>query len=56
VQVANPALHRGVRLPGFNDEYRGAAPDMGAFENGLPPLRFGREMAPGFSRPPWELY
>jgi hypothetical protein len=56
VEVANPALDRGVRLPGFNDQYTGAAPDIGAFENGLPPLRFGREMAPGFSRPPWELY
>jgi hypothetical protein len=31
-QVANPALGRGVRLPGFNDEYTGAAPDIGAFE------------------------
>jgi hypothetical protein len=56
VQVKNPAIDAGVRLPGFNDEYSGVAPDIGAFENGLPPLRFGREMAPGFSRPPWELY
>ena len=54
--VKNPAIDAGVRLPGFNDEYRGAAPDIGAFENGLAPLRFGREMAPGFSRAPWELY
>jgi hypothetical protein len=54
--VKNPALDAGVRLPGFNDDYTGAAPDIGAFENGLPPLRFGREMAPGFSRAPWELY
>jgi hypothetical protein len=29
---------------------------MGAFETGLPPLRFGREMAPGFARAPWEIY
>lgn len=54
--VKNPAIDAGVRLPGFNDEYSGAAPDIGAFENGLAPLRFGREMAPGFSRAPWELY
>jgi hypothetical protein len=53
---ANPAIDKGVRLPGFNDEFTGAAPDMGAFETGLPPLRFGREMAPGFARAPWELY
>jgi len=56
VRVNNPALDAGVLLPGFNDNYTGAAPDIGAYENGLPPLRFGREQAPGFSRPPWELY
>jgi hypothetical protein len=54
--VKNPALDTGVRLPGFNDEFTGAAPDIGAFETGLAPLRFGREMAPGFVRAPWELY
>jgi hypothetical protein len=54
VQAKNPAIDAGVRLPGFNDYYTGAAPDIGAFENGLPPLRFGREMAPGFERAPWE--
>ena len=52
----NPALDAGVRLPGFNDEFTGAAPDIGAFETGMPPLRFGRDMAPGFQRAPWELY
>jgi len=56
VQVPNPALDTGVPVPGFNDDFSGAAPDIGAFENGRPPLRFGREMAPGFSRPPWEVY
>ncbi len=56
VQVKNPAIDAGVRLPGFNDDYTGAAPDIGAFESGRPPLRFGREMAPGFARAPWELY
>jgi hypothetical protein len=54
--VVNPALDRGVRLPGFNDDFSGAAPDIGAFENGRPPLRFGREMAPGFRRAPWEMH
>jgi len=54
--IPNPALDRGVRLPGFNDDFAGAAPDIGAFENGRPALRFGREMAPGFARAPWELY
>lgn len=53
---ANPALEKGVRLNGFNDEFTGDAPDMGAFETGSPALRFGREMAPGFTRAPWELH
>ncbi|HEU0139277.1 MAG TPA: right-handed parallel beta-helix repeat-containing protein [Bryobacteraceae bacterium] len=56
VEVANPALDTAVRLPGFNNDYAGAAPDIGAFENGRPPLRFGRDMAPGFERAPWERY
>jgi len=56
IQTPNPAIDKGVRLPGFNDDYQGAAPDIGAFENGNPPLRFGREAAPGFTRAPWELY
>lgn len=55
-QGPNPALDKGVRLPGFNDDFTGAGPDIGAFESGRPPLRFGREMAPGFKRAPWELY
>jgi hypothetical protein len=56
IQVPNPAIDKGSRLPGFNDDYQGAAPDIGAFENGNPPLRFGREAAPGFARAPWETY
>jgi len=56
VQAKNPAVDRGARLPGFNDGHTGEAPDIGAFETGLAPLRFGREMAPGFSRGPWEQH
>lgn len=56
VQAPNPAIDKGVRLPGFNDDYQGAAPDIGAFENGNPPLRFGREASPGFKRAPWEIH
>ena len=41
VEGKNPAIDKGVRLPGFNYDYTGAAPDIGAFENGLPPLNFG---------------
>jgi hypothetical protein len=56
VQAKNPAVDAGVRIPGFNDEFTGEAPDIGAFESETPPLKFGREMAPGFRRPPWERY
>ncbi len=56
VHVANPAIDKGVRLPGFNDDYQDAGPDIGAFENGNPPLRFGREASPGFARAPWEIH
>ncbi len=56
LDAPNPAIDKGVRLPGFNDDFTGAAPDIGAFETGKPPLRFGREMAPGFARAAWELY
>ncbi len=56
VQVANPAIDKGARLVGFNDDYKGAAPDIGAFENGNPPLRFGRQAAPEFVRAPWEVH
>ncbi|MBL8234021.1 MAG: right-handed parallel beta-helix repeat-containing protein [Bryobacterales bacterium] len=56
VSAKNPALDTGVRLPGFNDDFAGAAPDIGAFENGRTGLRFGREMAPGFQRAPWEVH
>ncbi len=56
VEIPNPAIDKGTPLPTFNDDYKGAAPDIGAFENGRPPLRFGREAAPGFARAPWEVY
>lgn len=52
----NPAIDKGVRIAGFNDDFTGAAPDIGAYETGMPPLRFGRESAPGFARAPWEVY
>lgn len=56
VEAPNPAIDKGARLPGFNDDFQGAAPDVGAFENGNPPLRFGRDAAPGFARAPWEMH
>jgi hypothetical protein len=56
IRVPNPALDKGVRIPGFNDDYQGDAPDIGAFENGNAPARFGRDAAPGFVRAPWERH
>jgi hypothetical protein len=32
-----------LRLPNFNDDYTGAAPDIGAHETYTPPLQFGAD-------------
>jgi hypothetical protein len=42
VLIKNPMIDGGVVLPGFNDNYKGTAPDLGAFEVGSAPLQFGR--------------
>ncbi|MBI5689612.1 MAG: right-handed parallel beta-helix repeat-containing protein [Verrucomicrobia bacterium] len=55
VTVPNPVIDGGIRLPNFNDDFAGRAPDIGAFEVGRPPLRFGRRAA-GEVWAPWELY
>jgi hypothetical protein len=31
----SPAIDRGVHIPGINDDYVAAAPDLGAIESGL---------------------
>ena len=36
-----PGYDQGVRIPNFNDDYKGAAPDVGAAEGGMPPMKFG---------------
>jgi hypothetical protein len=53
VTVPNKMIDGGVRIPNFNDDHAGAAPDIGAFETGRPPLKFGREAA-GAPAAPWE--
>ena len=45
---ASPGYDKGTKIPNFNDDYRGAGPDIGAHEAGSPPMRFGV----GASRPP----
>jgi hypothetical protein len=54
VTVRNPIIDAGIVIPGFNDDYSGEAPDLGAFELGRPPLKFGRR-AGGTVWAPWEL-
>ncbi len=57
-QIKNPLRDAGAFLPGFNDDYKGSGPDLGAFEFGAPPLEFGRraylDYDEGWS--PWDLY
>jgi hypothetical protein len=53
--VSNPIIDSGVRIPNFNDNYAGKAPDLGAFELGRPPIRFGRRATSDIWAP-WELY
>jgi hypothetical protein len=55
VTASNPVIDGGTRLPNFNDEFSGRAPDIGAFEVGRPPLRFGRRSVDNIWAP-WELY
>jgi len=55
VTIPNPVIDSGIVLPNFNDDYAGEGPDLGAFEVGRPPLKFGRH-ANSAEWPPWEKY
>jgi hypothetical protein len=55
VTIPNPVLNGGIPIANFNDGFTGSAPDVGAFEIGLPPLRFGRRAYNNIWAP-WELY
>ena len=55
ITVPNPAIDSGVVLPGFNDSYQGKGPDLGAFERGNPPLKFGRQALNPGALAPWEM-
>jgi hypothetical protein len=55
VTVPNPVINGGTPIPNFNDRFTGSAPDVGAFEIGQPPLRFGRRAYTNIWAP-WELY
>lgn len=58
VQVRNPMIDGGKRIPGFNDDFKGEAADLGAFEVGAPPLEFGRRAYLDYDEgwAPWERY
>jgi len=55
VTVPNPVIDSGVVIANFNDDYAGKAPDLGAFELGRPPIRFGRRAMENIWAP-WELH
>ena len=58
VQVRNPLIDGGKRIPGFNDDFKGLAPDVGAFEVGTAPLEYGRRAYYNYDEgwAPWEKY
>src|SRR5680860_1146974 len=56
--IKNPLIDSGIPLSGFNDNFYGEAPDLGAFEVGSPPLQFGRRAYLDYNedRAPWEIF
>jgi hypothetical protein len=42
LKQGSPGQDAAMVLPNFSDKFSGSAPDMGAQENGAPPMRFGR--------------
>jgi hypothetical protein len=55
ITIPNPIIDYSKIIPNFNDDYSGKGPDLGAFEVGKPPLKFGRQ-ANSKQWAPWELY
>ena len=43
--ASGPAIDKGAVLPGFNDTFTGAAPDLGAVESGCPAVVYGPRQA-----------
>ena len=58
LQVKSPLIDSGFVLKGFNEDFKGSAPDIGAFEVGNPPLEFGRRAYLRYNEglAPWEEY
>lgn len=55
VTIPSPIIDSGIIIPNFNNDFSGKGPDLGAFEAGKPPLKFGRH-ANSTSWAPWEIY
>jgi hypothetical protein len=45
--AGTPGHDAGVRIPNFNDSFKGAAPDVGAHESGADRMKFGLAASPG---------
>ena len=45
-QFANPAIDAGMLLPTINDDFTGAAPDLGAYERGVDVPHYGPRQWP----------
>ncbi|MBN1291669.1 MAG: right-handed parallel beta-helix repeat-containing protein [Candidatus Latescibacteria bacterium] len=52
--IPNPAIDAGIPIPNFNAGYKGNGPDLGAFERGAPPLKYGRHALEYNISAPWE--
>jgi hypothetical protein len=50
--AGTPGYDQGVRIANFNDDFIGAAPDVGAHEAGAPAMKFGIAASSGPSVPP----
>ncbi|MFC1562766.1 hypothetical protein ACFL4Z_01800 [candidate division KSB1 bacterium] len=55
ITIPNPAIDAGILILGFNDDYYGEGPDLGAFEIMNPPIKFGRHAVEPFIYAPWEI-
>lgn len=56
IELRNPLIDGGVTISGFNDNYIGKGPDLGAFERGRPPIEVGRRAYLKYNEGwcPWE--
>ncbi len=46
LEKGSPGMDQGVEIPNFTGKFLGASPDIGAYENGSEPIKFGCGFAP----------